>query len=103
MPSVPKNQPVGRIKPKRLQNRNHLERIAGMACCCCGSKPVQCHHLLREVVRGMGLRAGDDKVIPLCPDCHMALHMSGDETAFLLAWGVDGPELAIELWEESNA
>lgn len=99
---IPKRQKVGRIKPKRLQDKRHLHFVAGLACCCCKRKPVQCHHLLRGPVRGIGLRAGDDQVIPLCPECHQKLHHSGDEIGFLTGHGINGMALAAKLWKESH-
>jgi len=94
----------GRIKPKRFVDELHLANVRAMPCCCCGAGgPSHAHHLLRGPVRGMGLRAGDEWVIPMCHMCHSDLHdRSGDEVSFLAGHGIDGVALAKELWRESN-
>jgi hypothetical protein len=51
----------------------------------------------------MGLRAGDNFVIPLCSLDHNSLHLSGDETGFLAEHGItDGRALAKSLWENTG-
>jgi len=70
-----------------------------MPCCCCGLEyGVVSHHLLRNVTRGMGRKADDCFVIPLCTNCHRMLHDNGNETAFLASHGIDGKALADELY-----
>ena len=99
MPAVPKGKKPRRIKPKRLHDKAHLAFVAQLPCVVCGMMPVVCHHLLRgDPKRGMGRKAGDDYVIPLCPSCHTALHNHGNETAFLEARGVDGLKAARKVW-----
>ena len=101
---IPKGTKPRRIKPRRLQDRSHLEYVASLPCCIptCRKTPVQVHHILRGVIRGTGLRAGDDKVLPLCFECHRKLHDYGDETWFLEQHGIDGLDLAAQLWELSH-
>jgi len=48
--------------------KRHLERIAQLPCVLCGAHGVHVHHL-REG-QGMGQRASNFLVIPLCPECH---------------------------------
>ncbi len=74
--------------PKRYTNKKHLSWVHQFECClqsngdCFG--PVQAHHLLRpwQGVRGMGLKATDRNLIPLCQSHHSMLHNRGDEQAF---------------------
>ena len=47
----------------------YLSRIAELPCAACGSHGVQIHHI-REG-QGVGQRAGNGLVIPLCPECHL--------------------------------
>ena len=90
--------------PKRYTNRKHLEWVASLECCIkthfknlemagiaptnpskCGEyNIIQAHHLLKPFysARGMGLRAGDKDVIPLCEKHHRELHMLGNEYNF---------------------
>ena len=49
-------------------SKAHLDRVAKLPCCTCGSYGVQLHHI-REG-QGMAQRADDMLVIPLCRDCH---------------------------------
>lgn len=104
---IPKAPKRNRIKPKRLQDRKHLERVAGLDCCCCGRSPCQAHHLIGNYgkdgpVRGWGLRAGDKFTIPLCPVCHQNLHNDGNEQRYLAQFSVDGLAMAMKLWSESR-
>jgi len=95
---IPKDKKPGRMKAKRLQSKKHLEFVGGKWCCICGCPPGPPRHLLRaDPKRGMGRRASDEYVIPLCPTCHDALHMHGDEVTFLEARNIDGPALARQL------
>ena len=88
----------------RYKNKKHLEWVASLECCikvhyerlemvgitptcpssCSDFNVTQAHHLLKPFysARGMGLRAGDKDVIPLCEKHHRELHMMGNEFAF---------------------
>ena len=53
--------------------------------------PIQAHHLLKPWAgpRGMGLKADDRNVIPLCMHHHSELHtVYGDEEQFFVAHGL---------------
>ena len=45
---------------------------------------IQAHHLMKPFYssRGMGMRAGDKDIIPLCEKHHRNLHMLGNEYKF---------------------
>lgn len=91
----------GKKKKKgRLIDKEHLRLVSNLPCCCCGIKndTIVPHHLLRGVTRGMGMKAGDNLVIPLCHKHHEALHRNGNETVFLAGYGVNGLELANALY-----
>lgn len=98
----------GRMKAKRLTAPKHLDMVRQLPCALCRAErsDTHCaaHHLLRGTVRGTGLKAGDNFVIPLCHEpCHGALHRNGDETAYLLDHGLNDPLLlAAELWEHTG-
>jgi len=80
-----------------------------MPCCVndfsCGGE-VQAHHLLKpwRGERGMGMKASDDNVIPLCQYHHSVLHdRVGNEFKFFVKYGrkeTFGQELARKLYEE---
>jgi len=59
--------------------------------------------LMHNVVRGMGLKAGDDHAIPLCGQHHDGLHRNGNETAYLAGHGIhDAPAPAKALWDNTG-
>lgn len=87
---------------KRLSSPTHLKRVRLLPCLVCGSPNTEAHHLLRGVVRGMGRRADDSKVIPLCSRHHRDLHQDGNETVYLAKRGILNPvRIADELFEAS--
>ncbi len=83
-----------KLKTPRYRSRSYLQHVASLPCCVCGSSPCQAHHLLRGSGHGIGLKAGDDMTVPLCPMCHRNLHLAGNERCWLGERGIDGPELA---------
>jgi len=54
-------------KPTKAE-REHMSKVAALGCMICG-KPAQCHHITGA---GVGLRASNYEVIPLCHDHHSA-------------------------------
>lgn len=58
----------------------HECRLAGIDC----DGPIQAHHLLKpwDGHRGMGMKANDKNLMPLCEGHHRALHLHGGEEAF---------------------
>ena len=88
---------IGRHKrperePDPRKDRNHMAALAALPCVACGRRPVVVHHLLRVDghSRGMGIKNADKWGLPLCPDCHDALHADGDEEAWLADHDIDG-------------
>ncbi len=97
-------------KPKQYKNKKHLEYIHTLDCClkevkdCLG--PVQAHHLLKpwDGFRGMGMKASDRNVIPLCLRHHIMLHKSGNEFSFFIQMAGQsdyGMDIAEQLWNKS--
>lgn len=91
---------------KQLKVPKHLDYVRHMPCCICERVGVEAHHLMRpwSGSRGMGMKAGDHNVIPLCPDHHRALHKAGNEEAYFLEIAGDetfGKSLAMRLWYSS--
>jgi len=88
-------------RPKRERDSAHLDFVRSLPCSVCLKPgPSEAHHLLRGVPRGMGRKADDRHVIPLCHECHTGLHLSGNEVDFLT--GIDGPDLAARLYEAED-
>ena len=46
----------------------HLDKVANLACCLCGIKPVELHHILEGRIPGR--RSSHWTTIPLCVSCH---------------------------------
>jgi len=67
-------------KPNALE-RMHMARVRQMVCVVCGKWPVIVHHWLKCPYR----RTRRDHLCigPLCPECHLALHLDGNEIRFL--------------------
>ena len=71
--------------------KTYLNRVAELPCAACGDTPIQIHHI-REG-QGMGQRAGNGMVIPLCPECHLgdfSIHSSREQFT-----GIYGSELQL--------
>lgn len=70
---------VGRslVSKKPLRDAEHLARVRTLYCHICGGTPCHAHHIRECLPRTMGVRVGDDMVIPLCPPCHTHLHDNG--------------------------
>lgn len=56
-----------------------MGRVAALGCLTCrnsgrGATPAQVHHLTGYPFRGIGQKAADAFVVPLCPSCHADLH-----------------------------
>lgn len=72
---------------KRYVNKKHLEHIGTMSCLISNDfcqMPIQVHHLLKpfDGMKGMGRKANDKNVIPLCLFHHTELHRMGSEYKF---------------------
>jgi len=84
--------------------KRHMNRVANLGCCLCrrlgyGQTPAQLHHI-REG-QGMGQRADDVLVIPLCHEHHQGatgLHGLGVK-AFERAYRVSELDLLAETLE----
>lgn len=81
---------------KRYENKRHMAWVHEFKCCLATYNPtpdplrpvcngyVQAHHLLKpwDGQRGMGMKANDKNLIPLCMAHHNALHARGNELKF---------------------
>lgn len=105
LPYAPKPH---RMRPKRFECPAHLAFVATLPCLCCLYSPVEVHHLLRGVVRGMSLRAGDNWTVPLCDKHHKHLHYvsklhGGNEGRWFASVGILNPlEWASYFWEHTG-
>lgn len=95
---------------KRYANKKHLDWIHSQQCCLKVHSPcqgaIQAHHLLKpwHGTRGMGMKANDRNLIPLCLHHHAQLHKRGNEKAFFLEQTKDesfGQTQAEAFWDFS--
>ncbi len=95
---------------RQYKNKKHLDWVHGLKCSLAGNRdclgPLQAHHLLKpwEGFRGMGMKASDRNVIPLCLRHHIMLHKRGNELAFFQEMTGDeeyGQKEARYLWHKS--
>lgn len=81
--------------------KTHKNRVAALGCMVCqalglGQTPAQLHHI-REG-QGMGQRASDWLVVPLCPDHHTGPRgVHGDQTDLRIAKVTEMDLLAMTL------
>ncbi|MEQ4672299.1 DUF968 domain-containing protein [Providencia manganoxydans] len=61
-------------KRHRWENKNLLQIIKKLPCCACGNPADDAHHIVGYGLSGMGTKAHDWYVIPLCRGHHDELH-----------------------------
>lgn len=98
---------MGVREPERLRSPGHLAHIRSLECSVaykgphCSSR-MEAHHVSEDGNAGMGIKCGDDSVVPLCASHHTQLHRIGRVT-FESAYGVDLSKIAAALWQASPA
>ncbi len=76
-----------------MRSEAHLQRIRQQVCLLCGTTPCDAHHVRTDKrTKGMGLKPGDEKAVPLCRKHHMELHDYGNEELFWAMHGIN-PEV----------
>ena len=64
---------AGMIKP--IRSRAYLSYVSSLECCGCGVQADEAHHIISAGLGGgMGTKASDLLVMPVCRGCHDALH-----------------------------
>jgi hypothetical protein len=83
----------------------HKHAICSLPCCVCGrAPPVDPHHLKSgpaKAERGIGMKATDRFLVPLCRICHSAVERVGSRREFewFAANSIDEPyQMAYALW-----
>src|SRR6516165_6818124 len=66
-------------EPKRIRCKEHLRYVASQPCVICGRLPSHPHHVRYAQSRGIGLKVGDEFVVPLCAIHHRQLHQTTKE------------------------
>ncbi len=83
---------------RRIRDKEHLRNVAELPCTICNRQPSQAHHLRFAQSRGLGQKASDEFVVPLCGLHHGDLHHSQSEVEWWEKQNVTPLPLAQELW-----
>lgn len=62
------------------RSEKYLDYIRSLPCTMCGAYPPNDPHHETLHAGGMGLKAPDSHVVPLCRDCHGVLHAIGKKS-----------------------
>ncbi|WP_312976390.1 DUF968 domain-containing protein, partial [Atlantibacter hermannii] len=89
-----------RPKRRRWQNEKYTRWVKSQPCACCGKTADDPHHLIGYGQGGMGTKAHDLFVLPLCRTHHDELH--ADVGAFEAKYGTQ-PELLLKTLDRALA
>ena len=67
------------LKVPKIRSRKHLMFIASLPCMMCQRTDVQAAHIRTGNGAGVGLKSGDDCVVPLCVECHRVQHSTSEK------------------------
>lgn len=81
-------------KTEYIRDEKHRRFIASLPCVICCRTDVQAAHIRHGNDAGMGLKSGDDCVVPLCVDCH---RRQGEQTEFAFWSAFGGVKKATKL------
>ncbi len=108
-PRIPRPSPIrSKAKAQAKKDRTSAEHMANVrATMLCAATeqdgPVDVHHLMRGVTRGMGLRAAGKHTVPLSHSVHMDATGTGDPEGYLMErYGLDCRALADALWQHRD-
>ena len=83
----------------RYRSEKYLWSVRGKPCLIC-QQEGEAHHVTYAEPNGMGLKVGDNWVVPMCHAHHMEVHGFGDEELWWALQGVDPLEVARTMYEE---
>jgi hypothetical protein len=67
------------LKEKKKRSNKHLRFVASLPCMLCGAREVQAAHIRTGNNAGVGMKSGDDCVVPLCIRCHAEQHSMSEK------------------------
>jgi len=68
-------QSLARPKQKAFRSKKYLNWVKTLACCMCYNEQASdAHHAIGMKLGGMGTKAPDSEVMPLCRKCHSEMH-----------------------------
>jgi hypothetical protein len=84
------------LKKKTYRNRAYLDWVKTLDCCNCGAPADDPHHIIGQGEGGMGTKASDLLVMPLCRGCHTHIHSCHELWEMQWKWVAKTLERAIE-------
>ncbi len=74
------------FKIAKIRDKRHRRFVASLPCVICRRTDVQAAHISSGNGAGMGLKSGDNCIVPLCCTCHTQQHKV-DEVKFWEGFG----------------
>ncbi len=91
-----KKAPPTKRKDGRWRSEAYLSWVRTLPCCSCRGPGGDAHHLIGVgQLGGMGTKAPDSYVMPLCRLCHQAIHNSPEDWPTQWEWVARTVALAI--------
>jgi len=89
---------------KRFRSERYLAFVRSLPCCVCGGKADSAHHVIAMYnLSGMGLKAPDSFVMPVCDGpggCHARIHAEPDLQRLQPRWLVDTINRGLDVFTE---
>ena len=98
---------VGQRQPRQL-DPTYLKRLRTQPCCLCDGIDVEAHHIRLASINddkhspGLGAKASDKWVVPLCNRHHRELHTQG-EMQFWASLGINPFALCLQYQQDWGA
>jgi hypothetical protein len=109
LPKRTNRKKMGTREGGPIRSTSHLRWIRGFGCCVCcmtdphsQATPTEAAHVRTGTDGGMGMKPGDNYVIPLCSEHHAEQHRIG-EASFQERYQFDMKATAEALWKKSTA
>jgi 5-methylcytosine-specific restriction endonuclease McrA len=84
-------------KQKPFRSKKYLKWVKTLPCCICGLDGCDPHHAIGMKLGGMGTKAPDDMVMPLCRKCHSDMH-NKPQLWYLQKGFIIGTKKKADLW-----
>ena len=85
----------------KVRDQKYLQLVRQEPCLLCG-KVSEAHHIMYAEPRGVGLKVGDNWVVPICHIHHMQIHHYGNERKWWILQGINPIEWAENKWRLYN-
>jgi DNA recombination protein Rad52 len=95
----PQDTAIELARHKRIRNKEYRRFVASLPCLVCGRAPSHAHHIRFAEPRALGLKVGDDWVVPLCYTHHRSVHQVGREQDWWQTKGINPLAEAERLWQ----